>query len=78
MLFQELSAPGAISTCGSITEREQAAADGEEQWSSNRGLHYAQTAQYSGAPGTLREGTHVFITKMLGEKKKLFRLLQTL
>lgn len=29
--IEELFAPGAISMCGSVTERKQAAADGKEQ-----------------------------------------------
>lgn len=58
-----LSALGAISMCGSHEESKQAAADGKQQQSSNRGLNYAQTAQYLGAPGTLR-WVKVFIAKM--------------
>lgn len=49
---EDLFAPGAIGTWGSITDRKQAAAEGKEQYGSNRGLNYAQAAQYLGAPGT--------------------------
>lgn len=57
--------------CGSITESKQAAAEGKEQQGSNRGLNYAQTAQYLGAPGILCQGMKVFITKMSVEKSHL-------